>query len=82
MKRLESVLAKILQIEEIEITDDTSPENVATWDSFNGLVIVSALEKEFNITFTMQEITGVKNVKAIKKCLSKHGVILDGNVLS
>ena len=82
MKRLESVLAKILQIEEIEITDDTSPENVATWDSFNGLVIVSALEKEFNITFTMQEITGVKNVKDIKKCLSKHGVILDGNVLS
>ena len=82
MKRLKSVLAKILQIKETEITDDTAPENVETWDSFNGLVIVSALEKEFNVNFTMEEITSVKNVKDIKKCLLKHGVILDGNDLS
>ena len=82
MKRLESVLAKILGIKEADITDETAPENVETWDSFNGLVIVSALEKEFNVTFTMQEITSVKNVKDIKKCLLKHGAILDGNDLS
>jgi len=76
MKRLRAILSKVLGIDENTITDKTSPDNVETWDSFNGLMLVSELEKEFNVKFTMDEVTSVKNVLDIKKSLKKHGIKL------
>jgi len=76
MKKLRMVLSKVLGIDENTITDKTSPDNVETWDSFNGLMLVSELEKEFNVKFTMDEVVSVKNVGDIKKTLRKHGIRL------
>ena len=77
MKRLKAILSKVLGIEEDKITDDTSPDNVEAWDSFNGLMIVSELESNFNVKFTMDEVTAVKCVKDIKDALKRHGVLLE-----
>jgi acyl carrier protein len=77
MKRLHDVLSRVLGIDAATITDETSPENVATWDSFNGLLLVSELEKAFSITFTMDEVTAVKRVADIKAALQRHGVKLE-----
>ena len=71
-------MSKILGIDENIITDKTSPANVESWDSFNGLMIASELEREFKLTFTMEEITSVKNVGDIKESLRKHGIKLVG----
>lgn len=76
MKRLKAILSKVLGIEQTLITDKTSPSNVESWDSFNGLMLVSELEKEFNVKFTMEEVVSVKNVKDIKESLRKHGIKL------
>ena len=76
MKRLKATLSKVLGIEEDAITDETSPINAESWDSFNGLMLVSELEKEFNVRFTMEEITAVKNVGDIKESLRRHGIKL------
>ena len=77
MKRMYSLLSKVLGIEESKINDETSPDNTESWDSFNGLVMVSELEKEFDVKFTMEEVVSVKCVKDIKECLKKHGVNAD-----
>ena len=77
MKRLKAILSKVLGIEEDKITDDTSPDNVEAWDSFNGLMIVSELESNFNVKFTMDEVTAVKRVKDIKDALKRHGAVLE-----
>lgn len=79
MKRLKQILSKVLQIDENKITDETSPDNAETWDSFNGLMLVSELENEFNVQFTMDEVMSVKCVKDIKEALKKHGVNLYEN---
>ena len=76
MKRLKSLLSKILQIDEDKINDKTSPANTETWDSFNGLLIASELEKVFKVKFTMEEVTSVKCVGDIKASLKQHGVDL------
>jgi acyl carrier protein len=76
-KRLKATLSKVLQIEEDEITDETSPDNTSTWDSMNALLLVTALEDEFNVRFTAGDIIGVKNVGDIKESLKRHGVIFD-----
>ena len=76
MKKLKKILSNVLGIPESEITDKTSPDNLETWDSFSGLMLVSELENEFNVQFTMDEVTSVKCVKDIKEALKKHGVNL------
>lgn len=77
MQRLNSILVKVLEINESDITDDLSPEKVGTWDSFNGLMLVSELESTFDVKFTMQEIISVESVRNIKDILKSHGVDLN-----
>ena len=60
-----------------EINDESSPETIESWDSFNGLILVDELESNFNIKFSISEIIDVKNVKDIKRHLNNHGVDLD-----
>lgn len=71
---LSAILSRVLEISEESITDQTGPENVSTWDSFNGLLLVSELEEAYGVEFTMKEITGVKTVGDIKAVLAKHGI--------
>ena len=77
MDKLKSILAKVLDFKEEMINDQTSPDNVANWDSFNGLMLVSELESGFKIKFSMDEVTSVKTVGDIKQALIKHGVSLE-----
>ncbi len=74
MKNLNEILISVLGVSVESVADEMSPDSVASWDSFSGLMLVSALEKNFNIKFTFDEITSVKNVGDIKKMLIKHGV--------
>jgi len=71
---LEEILRKVLGIGERAVTDDMAPENVDSWDSFNGLMLVTELEKNWNVSFTLDEVTSVKNVGDIKKVLRGRGI--------
>lgn len=74
MKTVEEVIAQVLQIDLSGITDASSPNDIENWDSFNGLMLVTELEKTFNVSFSLDEIVVVKNVGDIKSALKKHGV--------
>ena len=71
------IIARVFSIPVSQVTDESGPENVESWDSFNGLVLVDELESHFNIKFTISEITDVKNVSDIKRHLKNHNVDLD-----
>ena len=72
-----TIVSKVFSIPESEINDESGPENIESWDSFNGLILVDELENHFNIKFSISEITDVKNVADIKRHLKTHNVILD-----
>lgn len=74
IQKLYKLLSKILGISTRNINDKTSPDNTPSWDSFNGLMIASELEKQFKIKFTVSEIIDVKNVGDIKRHLMGHGI--------
>lgn len=77
MARLEKILSKVLEVKQTDINDESSPDNISNWDSFNGLMLVSELENEFKISFTVDEVINVRTVGEIKKALMKHGVKVD-----
>ena len=66
MKRLKQILSKVLEIDEDQITEETSPDNVEAWDSFNHLIVISEIESEFDMKFTMDEVNNIKSYKDLE----------------
>ena len=73
-KKLYDIISKVFSVPISEINDESSPETIESWDSFNGLILVDELENNFNVKFSISEIIDVKSVKDIKKHLKNHGV--------
>jgi len=75
--QVNSIVAKVFSIPESSINDQSGPENIESWDSFNGLVLLDELESHFNVKFSISEISNVKNISDIKECLKNHDVNID-----
>jgi len=67
---LKKIIANILKVDVSEINEDSSPDNLASWDSFNSLMMISDIEKGLNIVFTTEEIMNVKNYGDIEKLVN------------
>ena len=76
-EKIYTIISKVFGVSLSDINDDSGPETIESWDSFNGLVLVDELENIFNVKFTISEITDVKNIHDIKRHLKQHGVNLD-----
>ena len=75
--KVHSIVAKVFSIPISDITDESGPETIESWDSFNGLILVDELEKNFDIKFSISEITDVKTVADIKRHLKNHNVSIN-----
>ena len=60
-----------------ELSDNSSPETIPSWDSFNSYLLLDELESEFQTEFSIDEVVETKNISDIKKHLKNHGIILD-----
>jgi acyl carrier protein len=76
-QRLYDLIAKVMNKPSSAINDESSPESIENWTSFKGYVLLSELETEFNVKFTIDEAMDVANVADIKKHLKNHGVLLN-----
>ena len=48
--------ATILQHSSEDITDNTTPDDIAQWDSFKHMMLISSFEEEFDISIEPEEI--------------------------
>jgi len=74
-KRLYSIISKVMDIPISEINDESSPESIESWDSFNSYVLLDELETEFKTEFSIDEVVETKNVADIKKYLKNKNII-------
>ena len=76
-KRLYDLIARVMNVPHSSINDESGPPSIENWTSFKGYVLLSELETEFNVKFTIDEAMDVKKVADIKRHLSNHGVTLN-----
>ena len=76
-EKLYGIIARVMDVSITEINDNSSPETIPSWDSFNSYILLDELETEFKTEFTIDEVTETKNVSDIKKHLKIHGIILN-----
>ena len=75
--KLYNLIAKVLNVPASEINDESTPESIESWTSFNGYVLLYELETSFNVKFSIDEAMDVKNVADVKRHLNNHGVVFD-----
>ena len=76
-EKLYGIIARVMDIQITEINDNSSPETIPSWDSFNSYILLDELETEFKTEFTIDEVTETKNVSDIKIHLKNHGIVLN-----
>ena len=61
LERLQPLFSEVFE-EEVELTEETTAEDVEKWDSLSHLTMIYEVESEFGMKFKMKEILGMKNV--------------------
>jgi len=69
--RLYRTIAKVLGVAPGELSEETSPETVASWDSLNHLNLVMALESEYGISLSPEDTLEMHNVGMIRTLLDQ-----------
>ncbi len=62
---VQDIFRDIFDEEDMVIEDKTSSDDVEEWDSLNHINLVSAIEKEFEIKFTLKELSTLNNVGSL-----------------
>ncbi len=74
MEMIQNVFREVFNLPELEIFTEMTAKDIAEWDSFNHLNLIMRLEDTFNITFTTDEITGIRNVGHLAEIIRSKGV--------
>jgi len=69
--KLAEIMAPIFGLDESEITENASPENIEKWDSLAHMNLVLALEQEFDVQFTEEQIVETLSFKALVEVLAE-----------
>ncbi len=59
------IIAKVLEVSVTDVELDTEIGDLPEWDSLHHLMIVKALEREFNIKFSMEDLSDLEDVSDI-----------------
>lgn len=61
-EKLNEIFCDVLDLDDIELNDETTANDIEEWDSLAQIQLVVAIEKAFGLKFTSQEIVEWKNV--------------------
>ena len=75
-EKLKDIVAKVLLIDETNISDGMSRKSVKEWDSMAHLMLVSEIESAFEVTMNDDDIMEIQTVGDIKKTLKKLGITI------
>jgi acyl carrier protein len=72
---LMKIFAEILEVPAASLNDQSSPENVAGWDSAKSMEIVVTIEEAAGGEFTADELDRMSSIGAIKEILVNRGAL-------
>ena len=56
--------------------EDTTADDIDDWDSLSHITLMSAVEEEFGVKFTMGEVSGMENVGEMAEIIFERGTKL------
>jgi acyl carrier protein len=71
---VEEVVARIFSLDPSEVTNRSSKETIAEWDSMGHLSLINGLEEEFKVSIAIADAMEMTSVQHIKRILKDYGV--------
>ena len=68
-KQLEEIFREVFNDEDIQLTAETTADDIEGWDSLSHVNLIIAVEMKFDIEFTQKEIRSFSNVGEMAKCV-------------
>jgi acyl carrier protein len=62
LKKIIEVCLDVFENDELVLDENSCSANVEEWDSLSHLSIISDLEDEFDISFSLDEMTNIRNL--------------------
>ena len=62
IEKLREIMLDVFDIDELELTSETTAEDVEEWDSLSHVRLVVAVERQFGFKFKNAEIESLKTV--------------------
>ena len=70
IEELRALVADVLGMRERKVTAETGPGTEEAWDSLAHLTIVTAVEREYGVRFSMDEVRSIENIRHLDSLLS------------
>lgn len=74
MERLFRIMVDVLDVPREVLSSTLTAEDVPDWDSLRTIHLAGALESEFRLRLTAEEIAGLSSVPEIVSILAARGV--------
>jgi acyl carrier protein len=71
-ERIKNIMSIVFEVSIDEIKEDSSPDNISSWDSLKHMNLIVALEDEFNIQFTDDNIVEMINMKLLVAVVTEN----------
>jgi len=68
-EKLKEIFAKVLSIKKSSVSDKSSMNNTSQWDSFNHLLLINEIEKEFGIEIKSSDINSIRDFASLKSAV-------------
>lgn len=72
--QLTNIIVDVLRVPQAEVVDTLDMEETGTWDSLSHMQLIAALEEEFNMELTADEIVAMRSVGQIKDVLRAKSI--------
>lgn len=66
-----TILREVFNDDSLEVTEQTSANDVDDWDSMTHMQVIAATEKEFGMRFALGELASLKNVGDMAELILK-----------
>lgn len=73
-EQLKSLMAKLFQCDQSQLTDDTGPGEVNGWDSLGHVALMSAIQEEFGTHISVEDAIEVESIADIVALLERSAV--------
>ncbi|ADU20760.1 MULTISPECIES: acyl carrier protein [Ruminococcus] len=73
MTRLTDVFRDVFDDDSLNITPNTTADDIEDWDSIEHITLIGAVEDEFGMKFKMGEVSGMNNVGDMLKIVMERG---------
>lgn len=74
VKKLLDLIAETFSVNPKTLSDKTTRNDIEKWDSLNSLFLIDALEHEYEVTLSIDDVLEMSSVFQIRKILENHGV--------